>query len=413
MPAMRPTPYVIVAMLAGTAGWLGSARAQGDAADTELVSFADAQREAADRAPDVIRAATRIDVARADVGVAGNVGPNPRVTLGTTTHGSRFVGSFYAFLPFFGRRQASQHAAEAMVDVVSEDVEVARLDAQLAAAMAWIDLWLAEREAAVAGETSARRERLAHTADAELEVGGVSRLDALRARAEFARASAEASASGELRTAAAARLARWLGREPTGATLATRGDLPATVALPSHEEIALALAEHPISVRMGATTRASEAAVRWQRRELWPIFGVTFGANLAARNGSPNEYTGAVLLDLPAFTGPQRRRAEALQVAADADADAAVVSLTVGAAEARARLSAAIVRAHAARVDVLPVAREAAELASQAYSAGDLDLTTTLAAEQALLDASLAAERADAEQARAVAALHHALGRFP
>ena len=72
----------------------------------------------------------------------------------------------------------------------------------------------------------------------------------------------------------------------------------------------------------------------------------------------------------------------------------------------------AAVRRHEAEVhDVLPSAEEAAELSIEAYQSGGLDLTGTLAAEQALSDARLAAARLTADRARALAALEHEVGR--
>jgi cobalt-zinc-cadmium efflux system outer membrane protein len=404
--SMRATTRALLAVLL-----VGDGRAAAQA--TQSVTYAEALREASERAPQVIQSAARIDVARADVGVAGNVAPNARLSVGTTARGARVTGSFYVFLPFFGRREASRDAAEAQLDVATDDVAIARLDARLAVSLAWIDLWLAEQEAWVAEEASTRRARLAVIADDELEAGAVSRLDALRARTEAARSSAEASALREQRAGAAARLARWLGRDPGDVELETAGELPTFDSVATAASLIAGLDAHPVIVRVAAAEEASRATVRWQRRALFPIVGLQIGTNLAQRNGAPNEYSGALLLDLPVFSGPQLRRARALEAAAGVDGDAITAAIAVDVTDSRARLVAAGIRARAAIDQVLPVAREAAELAANAYAAGDLDLTTTLSAEQALLEVRFAAERALAEQARAVAMLNHALGRDP
>ena len=80
-------------------------------------------------------------------------------------------------------------------------------------------------------------------------------------------------------------------------------------------------------------------------------------------------------------------------------------------AGALADYSAAVSRHEAQLHQVAPAAREAAELALEAYQSGGLDLTATLAAEQALSDARLAAARFTADRARAFATLEHAAGR--
>lgn len=404
-PAARVLGTVFV--LLSLAGPL-DARAQ-----DEALSYAEALREASDRAPTVVQAAARVDVARAEIGTAGNVSPNARLSVGTTAYGARVTSSFYVFLPFFGRREASHAAAEAQAGVATEDVEVARLDARLAVALAFIDLWLAEREAEATAEASSRRARLADAVAASFDSGSASRLDSLRARSEAARARADAAAAQELRGAASARLARWLDRPAMEAPLATDGELPALDPIPPLETLLARLPSHPVFARVDAAESASRAAVRWHRRSLWPILGVQVGANLSQRNGGPNEYNGAVLLELPVYAGPNLARARSLEGVADADGAAAESAVTLDVIESRARLEAADARARAILDDVVPVAHEAADLAAAAYAAGDLDLTTTLAAEQAYLDARIVAERSRAERARAVVALEHAVGSTP
>ena len=71
---------------------------------------------------------------------------------------------------------------------------------------------------------------------------------------------------------------------------------------------------------------------------------------------------------------------------------------------------AAQLRATALHDRVLPAAREASDLALEAYRAGRLDLQGVLAAAQSFADVQRNANRADADAGRALATLVHAVG---
>lgn len=349
-------------------------------------------------------------VAQAEAGLAGQVAPNPRLTVGTTERGARATASFYAFLPFLGRRQAAIGAGEAQAAVVAAGVDVARLDALLATGRAWVDLWLAERESDTAEESARRWERLAEIADERVASGDASRLDAMRAHAEAARARAEVDALLELRSGAAARLSIALDRDPSS-PLATEGSLPAVRALPELATLMASLDAHPLLTRARASDSAAEAGVRWQRRSRWPIFGVQAGASIAARSGAPNDFSGAMLLDLPVFSGPGLHRARAEETLVRSEGEVERRRLESELADAYARCRAAERRLRAQVDDVLPSAREVAELALEAYREGRLDMTAVLVAEQGYLDALRMTRRAEAELALALANLDHAVGR--
>lgn len=71
----------------------------------------------------------------------------------------------------FGQTNQVRHAAIAQAMVSESSVEVLRLDARLAASLAWIDLWLTERQTVLAQEEIARYERTLAAADARVADG--------------------------------------------------------------------------------------------------------------------------------------------------------------------------------------------------------------------------------------------------
>jgi cobalt-zinc-cadmium efflux system outer membrane protein len=374
------------------------------------VSYRAVGELADDAAPDVLLARANAGSARTEAAVAGMYS-NPRVTGGTSTDDAAVYGQLYIELPVFGQREAAAAAADAQARVDAAGVEVARLDARLTASLAWIDLWLAEAQLRVAGETIARRVLLRDAARARFSVGGGSRLDAVRAEAEAAQARAEREALEDTMAAASARLATIFGEDAATASYVTRGPPPERPA-PSVGALLRDLADHPVLARARTATGASDAAVRREHRSRWPLLYLTGDASLHFRFPPPANNASVQLgVDIPIFDEPRITRAEAQRDAAQVSESALEVQVRGALLGARADYLAAARRCRAQLDDALPAVREAAELSREAYTSGALDLTAALIAEQARGDAEIAAVTAIAERARALATLEHALGR--
>lgn len=403
---MLRASLVLLVLLVGL-GWHREARADGSRAMT----VSDAVREAEQAAPDVVVSAARATTSRTQVAVAGIV-PNPRLTVGSTTGSSAFVGSLFLALPIFGQRGSAMEASEAQAVVARAGVDVARVDARLAVTLAWTDLWVAQREAAVAVDVASRRERLVETTRVRFTEGAGSRLDVLRAETEARRARADADARRNEIDAAVARLCILLGRDPLNDRVEAAGDPPYARAVPAPATLSTLIDMHPVSQRAKFAVRAADAVVARENRARWPLLGVQVGTALANRAPPPtNDFSAALSVDVPIFSGPLITRAEASRSEASAER-ASTLAILKGRLDASRSDYLAADRRYRASVDeVLPTAREAAELALEGYRSRGLDLTATLAVEQALTDAQLAAVRAEADRARAYAALEHAAGR--
>jgi cobalt-zinc-cadmium efflux system outer membrane protein len=383
------------------------------------VGYASAQREASDKAPDVLAALSRAREAH-DSGPVPYATPNPRLTVGTSEYGARESVLFYAFLPFFGRRQAAVKASDALASIADANITVARLDARLAVSFAWIDLWLAERNTQIAELSRARRDRLLAIALERVDAGSAPKLDAIRARADALRQRAEVEALIPLQRAASARLAFLLGRDPRVSSLETDGSPPSSGAVPSLEVLVPKLKDHPVFLAAETGLKAQGTAVKTQRRLLLPFIGVQAGDSwnetfpLNGQPGGPrSSATGGVMIEFPVYGVSQLKRARAAQHAAQDNVELAMRRLIMGVVEAHAQLEAAARRVRSAADEILPSMRETSQLASEAYEEGSLDMTSVITSEQAYADAQLAVAQAEAALARASAQLGHAIGEQP
>lgn len=367
----------------------------------------DALARADEHAPEVAIAAAQAAVAQRDVGVAGIL-PSPRIGGGVTVDYAAVL-DLYVLLPIFGQLDTATDAARARAQVAEDSIEVARLDARLVVALAWTDLWLAEQNAALAAGDSERRQQLEAAAEARLEEGTVARIDAVRARADAARATADATAAASATRGASARLAGALGDDPTSVTLSADGE-PLGARVADSLDVASVLARHPLARRAQASVHAAEEATVHDHRSRWPRLGVQV-SDWIHRSNDQHDVRLMLTMELALFDEPRIERSESARDQAHVEADAVLTRLRAAALAMHADYLAVAERCRAQSETVVPTAREAADLAREGYEEGSVDLTTTLAAAQALADAERALAGCLADRARAAARLDHAEGR--
>jgi cobalt-zinc-cadmium efflux system outer membrane protein len=377
--------------------------------DAVTMTVSEALVRADEHAPDVAVAAAQAAVARRDVGVAGIL-PNPRIGGGVTVDYAGVL-DLYVLLPIFGQLDTATDAARARARVADDAIEVARLDARLAVALAWTDLWLAEQNALLAHGDSERRGQLESAATARLDEGTVARIDVLRARADAARAAADASAAESARGGAAARLAGALGDDAPAVSIATSGDPLGASIDAAPLDLDAMLETHPLARRALASSRAAEEATRHDHRSRWPRLGVQL-SDWIHRSNDSHDVRLMLTMDVPLFDEPRIERSEAAREQAHVEEAATITRLRSAALAMHADLVAVADRCRAQSETVVPAAREAADLAREGYREGSVDLTTTLAAAQALADAERSLSGCLADRARAAARLDHAEGRL-
>lgn len=370
------------------------------------LSQAQAMLEAEQHAPDVRVGRAQVAVADSEVDVAGML-PNPTIGGGVSP-AFVAVATVSMTLPIFGQTSTAADAARAQTKVAEASVEVLRLDSRLAAALTWTDLWMVEREMALAEEEVARYDRTLAAAEARVADGSAPALDRIRADADARRAHSTLAALSATHEAVSARLAVLVGKTPGEVTFAAQGD-PDASQPPALAQLGTIVDGHPLAKRAGTATHAAEAVVTREKRARWTQLGLSV-QDWVSRSTRLHDVRVLGTVDIPLFDAPRVDRAQAMRKAAEVDAEAVHDRLYSTAVAARAEYMAAQERCDALSASVVPAMREAATRSEEAYTEGSLDLASTQTAEKARSDAELALLTCLANRARARAQLEHALG---
>jgi outer membrane protein TolC len=374
------------------------------------ISFA-AARAVAERATgDVLLAERRVEVSRAEIGLAGTLA-NPSLTALTTRQTAQIGLSLVVPLPLFGQRGTAVAAARADLDVSLLEVELVRSEARWSASLAWIDLWEAQERARVLALAAEESARFLAIAKQRFDAGSAARLDVVRATADNARAEAEARSARAATAAAGARLLPWLGESEDAAPEAS-GPVTFPQTLPSMGELAVLATTHPALVRDRAESAAADTHVRAEERQRWPVISGLLTVNVGDPTLPGTDVIGGASFDLPVLNlrGGAIARARAQQAVAEMTAIAHARRLIADLREAYRRTQGAAERARAITKAVLPAMEEARRMTEEGYRAGRVDLLRLLEAQRAVLDSRLAQAEATAGFGHAFADLERAVG---
>lgn len=370
------------------------------AAYAQDLSFAEAIAQAGVEGPTIEAGAARVEAARRERRAAGRL-PDPELVLAydnvPITGPDRLrlnrdemtmsrVGIMQE-MPSGAERGSQRAVADASIARANAGLDIARLEARLGAADAWIKLYYAERRLAVLARLTTEAHASAEAARARLAAGATGVDDALAAEVEAARVEDRHDEARAAVVAARAELRRWIGAaadEPLAETAPTFAIDPAF--LRDH------IRHHPALAAFGAERDAADADLRRARAERWPDWSweVSYGrrapeledmASVEVRIGLP--------LLQPWRQGPviDARRADVQRVGAERAAVERehLVMLETGLAEYEAA-SANLARARDTR---LPRARQRAEAAVAVYGAGTSTITTLILARGQALEAEM------------------------
>ena len=319
-------------------------------------------------------------------------------------------------IPVAGKLRLAGRVATAQADAAGERASDVWWDVRSRVAMAFYELYQADRSLTVALQTRRLLEDIAQTTQAMYAVGDGRQSDVLKARVETAKMTEDIVRMRAMRVVATATLTGLLNRAPDS-TLASPA-LPAfPVDLPPLDSL-LALADNtrPI-IRAGiADLRAAENTSKLASREIWPDLqvGIQYGQQ---RGLMGPDRMGSLMIGatLPIFARSRqykmREEAQAMEAMAAAD-------LQAMRAETRARVAeryATVVRARNLAVlyrgTVLPQAQAAVTSSLAAYRVGQVNVMT-------LLDNQMTVNRyrqelfaLDAEQGKSFAELEMLVGR--
>lgn len=297
-------------------------------------------------------------------------------------------------LPIGGKLSLAGRAAHAQAEAAEQRTQEVAWSLRSRAAMAFYDLYAAERQLEVARETLRLLRDVAATAQSMYRVGIGRQADVLRAQVAIARMEEDTLRMQAMRQAMAARLdALRDGADPATVGSPALPRFPDSI--PPRAWLDSAAATRPM-IRAGLDeVRAADASARLARRELLPDLQI--GVQYAQRGGTmpgtgtpdvPAERTtermGSLMIgaSIPLFARDRqlqmRSEANAMKAMAEADVAAMRAETRGATAEAYAGLERARRLARLYRGTVLPQAEAAAASALSAYRSAQVDFMTLL-----------------------------------
>ena len=379
------------------------------------LTFGEALARASATAPSLQAEGLRVEAARAEARAAGAL-PDPRLTLGLENvpisgpMAGRLGGDEMTMarigimqdMPSGAARRALGVRARAGIGAAEAGQRAQARTVKVETALAWIDLYFAERRLAVLDDIVTTIEPVLETAPASVAAGETrpgQAVEPAQVMADFAdRRSELAAEAGKARAA----LMRWTGDADP------RPEGPTPIFEVDAEALRAALASHPTLLAIDAAAGQADAdlgvaragkrpdwswEVAYQRRD--PMFGDMVSAG--------------VTMSLPIFAG---RRQDPVIAARAKDASRVRIEREAARRELIAQLEADLsdhvmhheqmMRSHETLV---PLARKRADLETASYGAGRAGLMDVADAFTALADARLEALDREAATARDAARL--------
>ena len=426
---------LLLAGMLAAAGSPGRSHAQAPVPPLSLGELYDSARGSS---PGVAAARALARAARARVSTA-KLPPDPEVELAFMNRelpglaAMPGVGmtqlSVMQMLPVAGQLRLKGSIARSQATAAAERAGETEWEVRAAVAMAFYDVYAADRQIAVTREALRLLEDIRRTAESMYRVGEGRQADVLRAQVQMAREAEDTVRMAAMRDAMLARLGGLLGdvgAESQAAAAARRGRSPALPLFPESVPELDSLAQRALAGRRmlkagEADVAAGATSRRLARREIWPDLriGVAYarGPSLAAMDEpSSTQRMGSLMLgaSVPIFA---RGRQLAMREEAAAMERMAVLDLAAMRADTRARVSAAhadLVRARSLqrlyRATILPQASATVQSSLAAYRVGSVDFMTLLDSQMLVTNYRRDLVMLEAEEGKAWAELEMLLG---
>jgi len=328
--------------------------------------------------------------------VQGGLLPNPEIQTEVEDFGgsgpqrgfdsAQTTVSLAQLVELGGKRTKRLRLATLERDLARWDYEVARLNVFTQATKAFVTTLAAQERLAIADEFLALAASSIRAVDAQVHVGAVSPVEALRAQVAQGRTEAERlDAAREVTTSRIALAANWGSTTPTFTRAV--GDLTKIAEPPPLDIVSDRIDRNPDLARWTTELDTRQAAVGLQQAGRIPDVTVGLGGRLYSETN-----TGALVfrfsVPLPVLDRNQGAIMEAEQHLAKADAERRGVEVTVR-AEIAARyedLRTAYEQARALRDKTIPQARAAFDGAMDAYRQGLFRYIEALDAQRTLFE---------------------------
>lgn len=330
-------------------------------------------------------------------------------------------------LPLFGKLGLSERIAGQSTEIARADAAEAWWEVRAEAAMAFYEVYQADREIAVMKETLQLLQDFRKVAQAMYSAGEGRQADVLRAGVEVARMEAEIKRMEAMRVSAAARLNAVLNVAPDAVVASP--ELPSLPSVIPPGDTLRGWAEGARPMLARGRTEVEQAGSRLQlaRKEIWPdvTVGLQYGQRRAAMAATdpamPADYTtermGSVMLgfSVPLFAGKRqmkmREEAEAMRQMAQADLTRmrAQVNARIGELVANLERNRTLINLY--QTDVLPQAEANVTSSFSSYRVGQVDFMTLVDAQMTANEYKQELAALFAQYGADVAALEMTMGR--
>jgi outer membrane protein TolC len=319
-------------------------------------------------------------------------------------------------VPLAGKLGLAGDAAAAQASAARERAEDVSWQLRSDVAMAFYDLYAADRSIEVATVSRRLLQDIAKTAQTMYAVGDGRQADVLKAQVEIARMTEDVVRMRTMRTAMVSRIGGLLNRA-IDSMLASPELPPFPTELPSLDSLQRWAELNRPMIRAGREdVRAADASLRFARRDIWPDLQI--GVQYAQQGGAMGEQRMASLMigaTLPVFAKSRqlemREEAEAMKAMAIADLAAMRAETRARVAELYANLLRSRNLTTLYQSTILPQARASVASSLAAYRVGQVNLMT-------LLDNHMTVNRYEqdlftlqAEEGKALAELEMLIGR--
>lgn len=381
---------------------------------------------ARERSPRLLAARSMAEASRAREGWAGLL-PDPVLQVGVMNLGlpslagdmpSSMVPSVQAMqmLPFPGKLSLSGRIAEQTTGMARAEAEEMWWDVRTEVAMAFYEVYSADRQIGVMRETLGLLRDFERVAKAMYSAGTGRQSDALRASVEVARMEADIVRMQAMRKAMAARLNGLLNRSadtpvPSPVLESLPEGIPAADTLRAWAE-----GFRPALARSRLGVERARSGLSLARKEIWP--DLTLGFQYGQRSGEMGvERMGSAMIgfSLPVFAGRRQLRMREEAAAMEQTARAELTDLRVEVDARIGELVAALERTRTLvalyRREVLPQARANVQSAFSSYRVGTVDFMTLVDGQMTVNQYQGELYALLAEYGEAVAELEMTVGR--
>lgn len=315
-------------------------------------------------------------------------------------------------LPWFGTLAAREERARYEAIAAEQGTDVLRLDIAAAAKVAYAEWRYVSDALAIHDATHTLLSELISTAETRYAAGRASRQDVLQAQVEQVEINNRKLELQQLATSVQARINALLQRPPA-APLPPAAPIPILPRIPSTELLEqFALEEHPSLRRLAAEVDAQESEVVLANKAFYPDFQVGIGYNELWDEPDKRASVG-LSISLPLDRSKRHAQLDSARAQVQRtqwELTEQRVQLLADLAEARAQLVEMRETVQLYNEQLVPLVDEYLESAISDYSSGNGAFLNVVTAEQRQLSTELGLARAQADYARARAALEHWVG---